>query len=298
MKRPFEISEELYPFKSQWCMVDEIPIHYIDEGEGPVLLFLHGNYMWSFSWRKAVIELRDQFRCIAIDLPGMGMSGKPHELGMKHFGYTLEEQSDVIEKVLEKLGLRDITFIAYDHGGPIGFGAAIKSPERFSKFLVTNTWAWLNRYPATTVMSHLVPKVPRLLQRLVTKNQLVGFESKKELSKPGVWEACIAPYKTTRDFLPITTLANQLTQAKDYYKHLNKSFSKLDNKKVEIVWATAGKGMLSKVFAENIDEDKYLTRWQCTFPNAETKIMERTGYWFLSNPPKEFVDSIRSFATT
>lgn len=296
MKRPFEVSKEIYPFKSHWCTVNDIPIHYIDEGQGPVILFIHGNYMWSFSWRKVIDNLKTDFRCIAIDLPGMGMSGKPHELGMKDYRYTLKEQSEIVELVLEKLNLSNITFVAYDHGGPIGLGVAVRKPNLFSNIVITNTWAWLNSYMGTSVMSFLAPKVPRLVKCLTTKSKMVGFESPKELGKPGVWDACVAPYASITDFTPIVTLANQLTQAKEYYNGLEKSLETLKDKKLEIIWATEGKGLLAKIFAENIDEDKYLRKWRNAFPNANTQIMNKTPYWFLSNPPNEFIETVSRLA--
>ncbi|MEE2732358.1 MAG: alpha/beta fold hydrolase [Pseudomonadota bacterium] len=298
MERPFSVSEEVYPYESHWCVIDGIPVHYLDEGSGPVILLLHGNYMWSFSWRKVINQLKNEFRCIAIDLPGMGMSGKPHQLGMKDYGYTLQEHSQVVEAVLSRLQLTNITFVAYDHGGPIGLGVAIRQPDMFSKLMITNTWAWVNRYCGTYVMSRLVPRIPGLLRSTVTSSRLLGFESPTELEKPGVWDACVAPYTTVDDFKPITVLANQLTQAKAYYNSLNASLAGLEDKEIVIVWATKGSGLLAKVFAENIDEDKYFRRWQHAFPNARTELMNDVPYWFLSNPPVTFIETLRDVAAS
>jgi pimeloyl-ACP methyl ester carboxylesterase len=49
-------------------------VHYVDEGSGPTLLFLHGNPTWSFVYRDVIRSLRDEFRCIAVDYPGFGLS--------------------------------------------------------------------------------------------------------------------------------------------------------------------------------------------------------------------------------
>ncbi|MCJ7627458.1 MAG: hypothetical protein MUO50_03620, partial [Longimicrobiales bacterium] len=64
----FRPDPRLFPFKSHWHEGPGGKVHYIDEGEGPPILFLHGNPTWSFLYRGIVIRLRKHFRCIAPDL--------------------------------------------------------------------------------------------------------------------------------------------------------------------------------------------------------------------------------------
>ena len=76
--KTFKIDQELYPFKSNYIEVRKgINIHYVDEGKGPVILMLHGNPTWSFLYRKMIKELKDEFRVIAPDYPGFGLSPTP-----------------------------------------------------------------------------------------------------------------------------------------------------------------------------------------------------------------------------
>lgn len=71
----FDPDPALYPFKSNWVdLSDGSRVHYVDEGRGPVLLLLHGNPSWSFLYRNIIPRLSGQFRCIAPDLPGFGLS--------------------------------------------------------------------------------------------------------------------------------------------------------------------------------------------------------------------------------
>src|SRR5262245_53019910 len=63
-----------YPFESHW--VELAPghcMHYVDEGAGDVLLFVHGTPTWSFEWRYLIRDLSNRYRCIAPDLIGMGL---------------------------------------------------------------------------------------------------------------------------------------------------------------------------------------------------------------------------------
>ena len=71
----FEVDKELFPFESRFLKTsDGSEIHYVDEGEGPVILMLHGNPSWSFLYRKMITKLKAHFRCIAPDYPGFGLS--------------------------------------------------------------------------------------------------------------------------------------------------------------------------------------------------------------------------------
>ncbi|MBL4787987.1 MAG: alpha/beta fold hydrolase [Kordiimonadaceae bacterium] len=292
-KRPFGVAESLYPFKSNWIEIGGVPIHYLDEGQGPTLLLLHGNFMWSFSYRNLIKELRRDFRCIAIDLPGMGMSGKPHQLGMGKTRYTYAEQSKAVEQTLDALDLKDITFLAYDHGGPIGFGVAGRRPELFSKFLIANTWAWSNhQYRATRIWSALAPLSTRVLKALLFHKEKWNFEPRWALEESGVWEACIAPYPRAADLKPMATLAGQLTNAKGYFADVERGIAKLADKPVALIWATEGGGL----FPEYVAEDQFLARWRTLFPNAPVTRMEGVGYYFMAKPPELFLKTFRDFA--
>ena len=67
----------LYPFESKWFSSSVGPVHYIDEGEGRPLLMMHGNPDWSFLYRKIVLTLRGEFRCVVPDYPGLGCPSIP-----------------------------------------------------------------------------------------------------------------------------------------------------------------------------------------------------------------------------
>ncbi|MBD3652009.1 MAG: alpha/beta fold hydrolase, partial [Alcanivorax sp.] len=66
-----------YPFTSRYLTVDGHRLHYIDEGQGPTLLFLHGNPTSSYLWRNVIKPLTAHYRCVALDLIGSGKTAKP-----------------------------------------------------------------------------------------------------------------------------------------------------------------------------------------------------------------------------
>ena len=150
-QRPGWLSHELYPFESHYAEIDGASVHYVDEGSGPPLLLLHGNPTWSFLYRELIKGLRDRYRCIAPDHPGFGLSR-----AAPGYGYTPREHAAVLEQLVAQLDLSDITMMVQDWGGPIGFAAATRHPERFAAFVIGNTWAWPKSDPGTQIFSRLL----------------------------------------------------------------------------------------------------------------------------------------------
>ncbi|MFQ5742182.1 MAG: haloalkane dehalogenase [Acidobacteriota bacterium] len=114
-----EISAE-FPYQSRYVEVLGSKIHYIDEGLGDPILFLHGNPTSSYLWRNVIPHLTPMARCIAPDLIGMGKSDKPD------IDYRFADHVRYIEGFIEKLGLEKITLVIHDWGSGIGFHYAMR----------------------------------------------------------------------------------------------------------------------------------------------------------------------------
>ena len=116
--------------------VDGLRLAYLDEGEGPPVVFFHGEPTWSFLWRQVIPPVRDAgFRCIAPDYAGFGRSDKPTDLGW----YTYDRHVELIAALLEELDLRDATAVVHDWGGPIGLRIAVEHADRISRLVIMDT---------------------------------------------------------------------------------------------------------------------------------------------------------------
>jgi len=115
-----KISSE-FPFKSNYIEVNGSKIHYIEEGEGDPILFLHGNPTSSYLWRNIIPHLKDKGRCIAPDLIGMGKSDKPD------IDYSFFDHVKYIEGFIEKMNLQNITLVVHDWGSALGFHYAMRN---------------------------------------------------------------------------------------------------------------------------------------------------------------------------
>jgi haloalkane dehalogenase len=138
IRTPDELLENLpgFPFASSYREYEGLRLAHLDEGEGPPVVFFHGEPTWSFLWRRVIPPVRDAgFRCVAPDLPGFGRSDKPIELEW----YSYDRHTASVASLLEALDLREATVVVHDWGGPIGLRLAAERPDRISRIVILDT---------------------------------------------------------------------------------------------------------------------------------------------------------------
>ena len=135
--RPGWLDQSIYPFKSHFITLDRNRIHYIDEGVGPILLFVHGAVGWSFLYRDIIKDLRSDFRCIAVDWPGFGLSDAAPD-----FETTLPGNSRLLEAFITQLDLRDITIFGHDSGASMALGVVGRHPSWFRGMIIANAFGF------------------------------------------------------------------------------------------------------------------------------------------------------------
>ncbi len=104
-----------FPFESQFVEINGSRMHYVEEGEGDPILFIHGNPTSSYIWRNIMGYVSPYGRAIAVDLIGMGRSDKPD------IDYGFSDSYAYLEAFIEKLGLQNITLVVQDWGSGLGF---------------------------------------------------------------------------------------------------------------------------------------------------------------------------------
>jgi haloalkane dehalogenase len=115
--------------------IDGTKIHFIDEGEGPAVLLVHGNPTWSYLWRKVIRRLSGKVRCIAPDLIGFGLSDKPMRVG----DYNLPMEIDALTMLVDALDLGPLVLVGQDWGGPMVTGVGERAPGRVRGMVLGNT---------------------------------------------------------------------------------------------------------------------------------------------------------------
>jgi len=282
--RPTWVPEELYPFQSRYAQIDGHSVHYVDEGAGPPLLLLHGNPTWSFLYRELIRGLCDRYRCIAPDHPGFGLS-RP----APGYRYTPAEHAAVLEKLVEQLELTGVTMMVQDWGGPIGFAVATRHPDRFSAFVIGNTWAWPKADPGTQLFSRLLggPIGGYLIQqRNVFVEKIIPGNVKRHKLAPEVMNAYRGPFPTPDSRRPMHVFPREILHSRPFLAEIERGLAKLRDRPALLVWPT-------KDIAFREPERK---RWEQVFPNHRSVILEGAGHYIQEDAPEEIVSAIRAWA--
>jgi haloalkane dehalogenase len=124
-----------YDLEPRYLDVDDLRMHYVDEGEGPTVVLLHGEPTWAYLYRTVISGLSGRARTVAPDLFGFGRSDKPTDRAF----YTYERHVASVTAFVGRLDLREITLVVHDWGGPIGLRFAVEHPERVARLVVLNT---------------------------------------------------------------------------------------------------------------------------------------------------------------
>ncbi|MCP4715028.1 MAG: alpha/beta hydrolase [Deltaproteobacteria bacterium] len=116
---------------SSFIDIDGKKIHYTKTGKGPALILVHGFGGGLFVWDKLIPLLSDNFTLYAIDLPGFGLSEKPHK-GC----YSMQCQAEIVQNFIKALDLQSVTIIGHSMGGVIAALCSINAPETISRLVI------------------------------------------------------------------------------------------------------------------------------------------------------------------
>jgi pimeloyl-ACP methyl ester carboxylesterase len=281
--QPPWLNKTLFPFESRWIEIEDETLHYVDEGNGDVILFAHGTPEWCFGYRDLIKGLRSDYRCIAIDMLGFGLSDKNPASN-----YTCEAHAKRHSIVIEKLNLKNITIVANDFGGGISLSYALTNPENVKSIVLFNTWMWsLKNDPHYSKPSKTINSWPGRMLYL-TFNAPVNlimpqaFGNKKLLTSEihSHYKKALPKGQRTATY----TFARELMNASDWWQSLWEKVHVLQNKPALLFW-----GMKDKFIPA-----KELDKWKSKFPKAKVIVFEDAGHFVQEEKPKEMVEEIRN----
>jgi pimeloyl-ACP methyl ester carboxylesterase len=132
-----EVQVSEFPAHYFNAKIDNLDVFYREAGpqDAPVILLLHGFPTSSNMFRNLIPRLSQSFRVIAPDYPGFGMSSMPDH---KEFAYTFESLMNMVDGLVDHLGLKKYSMYVMDYGAPIGYRLALRHPERVQAFIIQN----------------------------------------------------------------------------------------------------------------------------------------------------------------
>lgn len=121
-----------YPFEVQYQeLAGGQQVAYMDEGEGPPLMLIHGLGSYIPAWQRNIPELSKKYRVIALDLPGFGKS--PAAVGE----YSIPFFARTVAQLQDSLGIGQAVWIGHSMGGQIALEAAVKYPDKINKLVLS-----------------------------------------------------------------------------------------------------------------------------------------------------------------
>lgn len=282
--RPSWLDLREYPFPAHWFETNVGRLHYVDEGSGRPVVFVHGNPTWSFMFRHQIKALAPTHRCIAPDLLGFGLSDKPHD-----WSYLPSEQAAKLEELLDSLDLHDMTLVVGDWGGPIGIAYALRHPERIRDLVVSNTWMWSVNHQLKFRLFSGYQGGPMGRYLIKTRNSfaksgLRGAFGDPERLTPSVHEQYIHPFDQPADRKGSWVLLKQIIGSSGWLQSLWDRREALRGKRFVFIW-----GMKDPGFGR-----KELARWSAQYTNSRTLKYPSGGHFLAEELPDEFTTGIRS----
>lgn len=278
----------LYPFKSHYLTFEKLRYHYVDEGSGRPLIMVHGNPTWSFYWRELISALSGEYRCIAVDHIGCGLSDKPQD-----YPYNLATHTANLVTLIEKLDLRNCTLLAHDWGGAIGLGAATKLRDRFSQIVLFNTAAFPPPFIPKRIQACRIPLLGTLGIRgfnLFARAAITMATEEPKRMTPEVKAGLLAPYNNWQNRVAVDAFVKDIPWSRKHptwevLEDLEAKLPSLGHLQQLLVW-----GMRDWCF-----RPECLERLARTYPRAEQLRFETAGHYVVQDRPAEIIERLQTF---
>jgi haloalkane dehalogenase len=279
------IDRSAYPFASHRMAVDGGQMHYVDEGAGRPVVMVHGTPTWSFLYRHLISGLSPDFRVVAPDHIGFGLSDKPPA-----WGYRPADHARNLETLIEGLGLEDITLVLHDLGGPIGMGYALQHPEKVRSLVIFNTFFWsLKGDPAFETPSRLFSNpLGKFLYKNMNFSPVVmvraAWGNRSKLT-PAVHRHYTQALPSPAERQGTWQFVQELQGSSDWYADLWERRERVREKPALLLW-----GMKDIAFKE-----KELQRAASVFADARIQRFPEAGHFIQDEAGPELVPIIRAF---
>lgn len=168
------VSAKLFPAvcgcRGTFAAIDGRDLHYVEAGdpEAPPLVLVHGFGAWSYSWRHNIGPLSQEFRVVALDLPGFGWSEKS-----RRGDQSLEAYVRAVTGLMDHLGMDAAVLVGNSMGGEISLCTAVLAPQRVRAVAGLCSSAFIETLPR---LGRLIPYLPfagKLGRRLIMNRNFV-----------------------------------------------------------------------------------------------------------------------------
>ena len=285
--RPDWVSDAMYPFESRlFATPSGQRMHFVDEGEGEPIVFVHGNPAWSFEFRHLIAGLRSGFRCVAPDHIGFGLSSRSDRREDHH----PQSHARRFAALLDHLDLRDMTLFMTDWGGPIGLDFARKQPDRVRRIVIANTWCWpvgddLHFRSFSFLMSSWIGQYLIKRRNLFVNRVMPKAVGDRTILTPEIMGHYRNAQPSPAARAAHAALPGYIVGAGDWLGSIWGERAAFAHKPALILWG-------HKDIAFRTRE---LDRWKAALSDFELRTFEDCGHFLAEEAPEALMDALRAF---
>lgn len=280
-----------FPFEPHYQTINGVQLHYVDEGKGEPIVCVHGEPTWGYLYRKFIHGLQETNRIIVPDHMGFGKSDVPQDKE-----YRLKVHIDNLSQLLANLDLHNITLVVQDWGGPIGFGFAVRYPDRVKRLVIMNTsvgvakvdrkmWyeAMVENGTYDQLLGDMEVFVPGYMLGILKRK--LSKDEKKQLIR-----AYTAPFPTPEAHIGAKAFPLDIPKGMDHpsaitMQEIRDKLPSLDNIAKIAIW-----GMQDAIFPPKVIE-----MWKKIYPNIDVHPIENAGHFLQEDAPEEIIQTIKRF---
>jgi haloalkane dehalogenase len=255
----------------------ELTVAYYDEGSGDPVVFLHGIPTWSFLWRDIVPTITDNHRVIIPDMVGYGNSSMDDS-----FDRSIRAQEEMIDGLLDTLGLDTVSFVGHDLGGGVGLRYAVHQPDAVDKLVLSNAVAY-DSWPIELIADLGLPATINEMSVDDFQQMLDGVFT-DTLTSDDPNEEFVEGMKTQWDSDEgrISLSRNAVATNTNHTTEIDPSTITAETL---LLWG-ADDEFQPIAYAERLEED---------IPNAELVGLDMANHWIMEDRPDDYREELHSF---
>lgn len=279
------VNRSEYPFQPHYLPVDGGKMHYVDEGQGQPVVMVHGTPTWSFLYRHFIRGLAPDYRVLAPDHIGFGLSDKPAQ-----WGYRPADHARNLASFIEQVGLRDLVLIVHDFGGPIGLSYALDHPDNVRALVICNTFLWSLKGDSNYELPNRLFNNPlgRFLYKRLNFSPVVLVRSSwgdKKTLTPEIHRHYTQAFPTPAQRQSTWTLLRELLGSSEWYESLWQRRDRIRHLPALLLW-----GMKDFAFKE-----KELARLASVFERPRVERLPDVGHFVPDEAGQRVLPLVRAF---
>ncbi len=130
------------PKNATYLQLEGTRVRYLDVGQGPVVVLLHGFASSIENWITVIPRLKENYRVIALDLKGFGWTDRPQG------DYSPKAQAQLIRALLDERGVKKAAFVGHSWGTSVALAFALEYPDRVSRLALYDAWVYDEQLPS------------------------------------------------------------------------------------------------------------------------------------------------------